>query len=70
MNDIHLRYETPGAKPLADTLLGVIDDDMLQALRERNAARAEAARIALGDRWIGAVKVQRKEKGEQAWRRD
>lgn len=61
MNDIHLRYETPGAKPLTDLLRGVLDDDAVQALRERNAQRVAQAKAALGDRWIGAKPVTRRD---------
>lgn len=47
-----VRLEAPGATPLADILRGVISDDELDALRERNAARLAAAQERLGERWL------------------
>ena len=47
-----LRMEAPGATPLADILRGVITDDEIEALRERNAARLAAAQERLGERWL------------------
>ena len=49
---IGLRMEAPGATPLADILRGVISDDEIEALRERNAARLREAQERLGERWL------------------
>lgn len=47
-----LRLEAPGAIPNAVALRGVISDDELDALRERNARRLEAAQERLGEKWL------------------
>lgn len=47
-----LRMEAPGAIPNAVALRGVITDDEIEALRERNAARLAAAQERLGERWL------------------
>lgn len=54
---IGIRYESPGA---VDVLTGVMADADIDALRERNAKRLEAAQRALGDRWLLARRVERK----------
>lgn len=57
MNDaaahkLGLRLEAPGATPNADILRGVISDEEIEALRERNAARLIAEQKRLGSRWV------------------
>lgn len=49
---IGLRLEAPGAIPNTDALRGVVSDDDLQALRERNARRLAVAQEKLGERWL------------------
>ncbi|MBP6777297.1 MAG: hypothetical protein KA151_08590 [Piscinibacter sp.] len=57
MNDtqaqtLGLRLEAPGATPNAEILRGVISDEEIEALRERNAARLIAEQKRLGSRWV------------------
>jgi len=49
---IGVRLEAPGAIPNTDALRGVVSDDDLKALRERNARRLTAAQERLGERWL------------------
>lgn len=56
MTTDHIRYETPGATRYTDILRGVVDDEALKALRERNAARLAEAQAALGPTWLLANK--------------
>lgn len=60
MKDPHIRYETPGATRYSELLRGVVDDEALKALRERNATRLLEAQARLGDRWLLAQQVARK----------
>lgn len=57
MNDteahkLGLRLEAPGATPNAEILRGVISDEEIEALRQRNAVRLRAAQESLGERWL------------------
>ena len=58
---IGLRLEAPGAIPNADALRGVVSDDDLEALRERNARRLLAEQERLGERWLVARPIRFKE---------
>lgn len=49
---IGVRLEAPGAIPNTDTLRGVVSDEDIKALRERNARRLTAAQERLGERWL------------------
>lgn len=62
MTTDHIRYETPGATRYTDILRGVVDDESMKALRERNAQRLLEAQARLGDRWLLAQQVARKER--------
>lgn len=58
---IGLRLEAPGAIPNTDTLRGVITEEDLEALRERNAIRLAAEQERLGEKWLIARPLQFKE---------
>lgn len=59
MTDPHIRYEKPGAKLLAEVFRGVVSDEELEALRQRNAERLRQAKIALGAKWLLAVPMEK-----------